>query len=154
MSFAERAIARYELRDRSTLEVGSYDVNGSVRGLFSGDYLGVDVREGPGVDVEASAEHLPFEDRSYHTVISTEMLEHCERPWLAVAEMARVGEACLILTARGYDQRGCFPVHHDPSDLWRFSEASLRLLVEDAGLEVIECQADPEAPGVLLVAGR
>src|SRR5690606_27806966 len=31
------------------IELGSYDVNGSVRPLFVGDYTGIDMRPGPGV---------------------------------------------------------------------------------------------------------
>ena len=45
------------LEDASVLEIGSYDVNGTVRKLFAaaGHYVGVDLVEGPGVDVVGSA---------------------------------------------------------------------------------------------------
>lgn len=133
-----------------TLEVGSYIVNGTVRDLFGGGYVGVDHASGPGVDVVADALTLPFPARTFRTVVSTEMLEHCERPWVALAEMARVLDGTLLLTARGFDeQRGSFG-YHNPPDLWRFGGAegeAIRAVVTDAGLHVDEVVADPQVPG-------
>ena len=60
----------------SVLECGSYNVNGSVRGLFAArEYIGLDWRPGPGVDV-VSLVHEYQPGRRFDTVISTEMLEH------------------------------------------------------------------------------
>ena len=60
----------------SVLECGSYNVNGSVRGLFAArEYVGLDWRPGPGVDV-VSLVHEYQPGRKFDTVISTEMLEH------------------------------------------------------------------------------
>jgi hypothetical protein len=60
----------------SVLECGSYNVNGSVRGLFAArEYVGLDWRPGPGVDV-VSLVHEYKPGRRFDTVISTEMLEH------------------------------------------------------------------------------
>lgn len=58
------------------LEVGSFNVNGSVREFFEEcDYTGIDLVEGPCVDVVCSGDEyknpIPFD-----TVISCEMLEH------------------------------------------------------------------------------
>jgi hypothetical protein len=60
------------------LEVGSLDVNGSVRKYFDvrkEDYIGIDVNEGKGVDkvIRIHEYKLPY---SFTTIISTEMLEH------------------------------------------------------------------------------
>ena len=60
----------------SVLECGSYNVNGSVRDLFTArEYVGLDWRPGPGVDV-VSLVHEYQPGRMFDTVISTEMLEH------------------------------------------------------------------------------
>jgi hypothetical protein len=61
LSWGDRIVASYQLALRPTLEVGSLDVNGSLRRFFGGPYFGVDTRVGPGVDVVASAGALPFE---------------------------------------------------------------------------------------------
>jgi SAM-dependent methyltransferase len=139
------------LADRAVLEVGSYDVNGSVRPFFTGSYVGVDMRAGPQVDMVAYADALPFDDESFDVVVSTEMLEHDPRPWRSLDEMARVLRhgGVLLLTARGYDGRGCFPVHDYPDDIWRFSGRSLEILANDAGL-VARVDADPTDPGWFL----
>lgn len=58
------------------LEVGSYNVNGTIRDLFeSCDYRGIDVAAGPGVDT-VSPGHEWWSREPYDTVISTEAFEH------------------------------------------------------------------------------
>jgi len=46
-------------REGKTLDVGSFDVNGSLKDLFD-DYTGIDMREGPNVDIVANSHKLPF----------------------------------------------------------------------------------------------
>lgn len=59
------------------LEIGSHDVNGSIRKIFEGTvYLGVDLFEGPGVDLVASGHELYFPNGSFHLTISSECFEH------------------------------------------------------------------------------
>ena len=127
---------RLELTHARTLEVGSYDVNGTVAPIFFGPYWGVDMRPGPGVDQVADGEHLPFPDDAYEVVISTETLEHVRRPWVFVPELARVCEpgGVVILTTVGY----AFPEHDVPADYWRFGNGALEILMADAGLELLE----------------
>jgi hypothetical protein len=76
LSWGDRIVASYQLALRPTLEVGSLDVNGSLRRFFGGPYFGVDIRVGPGVDVVASASTLPFRDSTWPVVVYTEVLEH------------------------------------------------------------------------------
>lgn len=60
------------------LEVGSRDVNGSVRGLFLRcDYVGIDCASGKGVDhVTLAHDYRPLDGRPFDTVVTTEALEH------------------------------------------------------------------------------
>lgn len=63
-------------RDRRVAEFGSYDVNGTVRDYFEDcTYIGVDWRDGPGVDFVAVAQDFDAAQR-FDTVISASMLEH------------------------------------------------------------------------------
>lgn len=138
------------------LDVGSYATEDpKVRSLFV-DYLGVDARPGPNVDQVADGEALPFAPCTFDVVVSTEVLEHCPRPWRFVDELARVVRfgGHVLLTARGYDWRGCYPVHEHPADYWRFSLGALRILAEDAGLAVVELVDDPDYPGGFLLATK
>ena len=59
------------------LEVGSLDINGSVRELFTRcDYTGVDLQLGPGVDLACQGQLVGFSSGHFDTVISAECLEH------------------------------------------------------------------------------
>ena len=65
------------------LDVGSYDVNGSARATietWGSDYLGVDMREGPNVEVVCRAEDLvaEFGAGAFDAVVSFDTLEHME----------------------------------------------------------------------------
>jgi SAM-dependent methyltransferase len=60
-----------------TLEIGSLDINGSVRQLFDGGaYIGLDIAAGPGVDVVCEGQNYRAPDGSFDTVISCEAMEH------------------------------------------------------------------------------
>ena len=149
-------VERHGLAERSVLEVGSKNVNGTVRDWFRGAYLGVDIEQGPCVDMIANGEDLPFPDNAYGVVVSSEMLEHCAHPWLAINEMVRVCEpgGNVIVTARGYDERGCWEVHSYPYDYWRFGEHTIPLMLSDAGALTVESVKDPEGPGWFVVGWK
>jgi len=61
----------------SVLEIGSYDYNGSIRPLFQGaNYIGVDLCEGPGVDMVCFGHEVDLADSSFDLTISCECFEH------------------------------------------------------------------------------
>lgn len=74
----------------SVVEIGGRNINGTIRDLFTGDYLAVDLVDGPGVDIVgdaidlAAAGVLPTVD----CVVTTEALEHHPNP-AAVLNAAR-----------------------------------------------------------------
>jgi len=119
------------------LEVGSYDVNGSVRPLFPEPYTGMDMREGPGVDLVANVlERETFAPESFATIITTETLEHVSEPAVAVENMASwlAPGGQLIVTVPFM-----LNIHDYPCDYWRMTYQGLGYLLERAGLEVPEC---------------
>lgn len=73
----------HKFRLRNVLEVGSKNINGSPRKYFwFCDYTGVDLSNGKGVDVVmdfTTAGLIQLPTFNYDVVISTEVLEHCER---------------------------------------------------------------------------
>jgi hypothetical protein len=146
-------VAEFGLASGDVIEVGSYNVNGSVRTLFDGcaTYLGIDHTEGPGVDRVADAETLVQQGwvpGVWDCVVSTEMLEHADRPWRAVEQMAIIlkQHGSLLLTCRGFDERGSHG-YHNPPDQWRFYGTAVKTMVHDAGLVIRELLADPQVPG-------
>ena len=78
---------------------------------------------------------LPFQDQTFDTVLSVQVLEHTPYPGRLVCEMSRVlkDDGLLILAAPFQ-----FRLHEEPHDYFRFSSHGLRHLCEEAGLEVLE----------------
>jgi SAM-dependent methyltransferase len=85
--------------DKKVLEVGSLDINGSIRQFFTGgEYLGVDLGNGPGVDLVGQGQLLDFPTAGFDVVASAECFEH--NPfWLETfANMLRMSkEAGLVI---------------------------------------------------------
>lgn len=145
-------VVNADLANKNVLEVGSYDENGSVRSMFSGPYVGVDMRDGPGVDTVCHAHTLPFPNAEFDVVISTEMLEHDAQFWLSLREMGRVlaSGGWLILTARGNG----FPHHAYPNDYWRFMPDSVPVLMALADCQLLGYARDPQQPGLFIAGCR
>ncbi len=64
----------------SVLEIGSYDVNGSIRRCFPNvaNWMGVDLVQGPGVDLVEFGHKVNFPPKSFDLSISCECFEHDE----------------------------------------------------------------------------
>jgi SAM-dependent methyltransferase len=63
--------------DKKVLEVGSLNINGTIRVFFNGcDYLGIDLGPGRGVDLVCEGQNLDHPDETYDTVCSCECFEH------------------------------------------------------------------------------
>ena len=95
-------------------------------------YVNVDVVALPGVDVNASAERLPFPDRLFQRVECDAVLEHVEHPEQVVAEILRV------LAPGGYAHfvvPFCHPFHEYPRDYRRYTPDGLRQLA--GGMQVV-----------------
>ena len=128
----------------SILEVGSRDINGSVREVLSecaGEYIGVDMCEGPGVDrvLNVAALADTFKSESFDLVVSTEMLEHCEKWQDALYQMASVlrDGGLLLITTRSPG----FELHDYPSDYWRFSYDDFERIFSRLG-SILALQSD------------
>jgi SAM-dependent methyltransferase len=137
------------------LEVGSYDVNGSVRSIVErGEpalYVGIDQEDGPGVDRVLNITDMVavFDTDAFDYVISTEVLEHAPRWADCIAAMIEVLKpgGTLIITTRSVG----FPYHPYPVDVWRYSVDGLMHALHRAGLACLG-SSDPEAPGVFVTA--
>jgi len=143
---------------RRVLDVGSYDVNGSVRPLVEARhpavYVGVDQTDGPGVDLVVSCADLvsTFGRATFDVVISTEMMEHVVdwRPCMAqMCDVLKPGGMLLVTT-----RSPGFPYHPFPIDTWRYTPDVMRRVVEAAGLVPWQLIPDPDpvSPGVFVRA--
>lgn len=89
--------------DCSVLEVGSLDLNGSVRRFFQNcRYIGIDVGSGAGVDVVCQGQDYDAPDNSFDTVISCEAMEHnpyWKATFLNMCRVCRPGGLVLMTCA-------------------------------------------------------
>jgi hypothetical protein len=81
------------------LEIGSLDINGSIRGLFDAKtYIGVDLDNGPSVDVVGEGQNLTYDDGSFDVTVSAECFEH-NPYWLETfLNMCRMSSSFVIFT--------------------------------------------------------
>jgi hypothetical protein len=125
------------------LEIGGHRLAHSAVGLFREPrftYSGLDL--GPSdtpntivADITDCRAAVP--DASFDIVVSSDVFEHLERPWLAAAEIARIlkpGGLAITHTSFSARNQPC------PIDYWRFSKEGLAFLFAD--LECLETGYD------------
>lgn len=151
LQFVRNNLYPNEVKGKTVLEVGSAMINGTVRPLIEAlgpsSYVGLDLKEGPGVDRVGAVESLNVATDAADLVVSCEMLEHAENWCEALESMCLLARETLILTARGPG----FP-HHNPPDHWRFRPHDLIRVIEACSLRVVTCVQDPQVPGVFVKA--
>lgn len=153
MEWVGEKVAHYKIEPALVLEVGSRNVNGSVRKFFKGSsYVGIDMEDGYGVDIVVRADRIPYDNGFFNVVISTEMLEHDPYFWKSIAEMERVLKpgGWMFITTRGIG----FPFHEHPQDFWRFTPDAITHLFQMVDLSPVEVVEDPLPghPGVFGLA--
>lgn len=118
----------------SVLEVGSLDINGTVRDFFTAEtYVGVDVGPGPGVDVVKNGEDLDYDDNSFNIAVSAECFEH-NPEWAATFEnMHRIADTAVIFTcaSEGRPEHGTARTDSGSSPLTAHSNYYRNLNEED-----------------------
>ncbi len=139
--FGARNLGSDEITGKKTLEIGSCDVNGSLRPFVESrkpaEYIGIGIVPGPGVDIICDAENLldKFELASFDLVISTELLEHV-RNWRKV--ISNIKKVCklggiILLTTRSIG----FPFHGYPHDFWRYELNDMKNIFSDCSIQVL-----------------
>jgi len=128
------------------LEIGSLQTKNqkrlaNLRTLFpQSQFVGSDIRPGPGVDWVMDAQRLPLNDHSFDLVLCLEVLEHAQKPWEIAKEIARVVKPngfIIISTQQN------FPLHKHPSDYYRFTPYGLLYLFPDFGMKLCFAIAPP-----------
>lgn len=156
LRFGNDNLTRAEITGKRVIEIGSYDVNGSlrsyVRSLRPAQYVGVDIEKGYGVDVVCTAEGVRerFRPESFDVVLSTELMEHV-RDWKKViSNMKQIckPEGIILITTRSHG----YPYHGWPYDFWRFEQADLKAIFSD--FEIRNLEKDGEEPGVFIKARK
>lgn len=113
------------------VELGSQNVNGSIRPIFSGNplisYTGVDYAKGNGVDIVMSDPYkILLPDNSADVIVTSSCFEHIEMFWVMYLELMRVLKPTGLLYVLAPSNSGQF--HRYPVDCWRFNpDASIAL---------------------------
>jgi SAM-dependent methyltransferase len=123
----------------TVLDIGCAD--GSIRKSLTriSKYHGLDYPStakglyGTRPEIFGDARRLPFQDRSFDTVMLLDVLEHVPDPELALNEASRVlrlGGRLLITIPFAY------PLHDQPHDYQRLTEHGLARRIHQAGLQI------------------
>lgn len=113
----------------------------------SKSYTTFDMDDSVDVDVVGDVLDAPFEEESFDTVVSTQVLEHVEKPWVMVSEIYRIlrtGGVCVLSAPF------IVPYHAHPNDFFRFSKVGMASLFKNEGFEIIECESYG-ATGIVLL---
>jgi SAM-dependent methyltransferase len=157
LEWARSVLTPADAAGRQVLEVGSLDVNGSVRPIIEAfgprSYVGTDVRIGPGVNhvIDVTTLARFYGADRFELVVSTEMLEHAADWRGALANMAVVlaPGGVLVLTTRSPG----FPYHYPP-DHWRYTPELIGYAMAMLGLRIDTLIPDPQHPGVFVRATK
>lgn len=105
LSFIEQLKGQYPdfFKDKSVLEVGSLNINGSVRSRFENcSYIGIDIAPGHDVDIVCLGHEYNAPDNSFDVVLSAECFEHnpfWEKTFENMIRMCKVDGMVLITCA-------------------------------------------------------
>jgi cephalosporin hydroxylase len=148
---AEKFALKYipNLEGKKILDVGSYDVNGTLKPIFEkGIYTGLDMEAGPNVDVVSDAHNIPFDNEYFDIVTSSSCFEHDDMFWVTFLEMCRVVKPGGYLYVQAPSNG---PYHGWPGDNWRFYIDSWKALQkwgkrEGYDIELVEHYIDETTP--------
>lgn len=138
--------SRFDRLQAPYLEVGSKDY-GSTQDLrrlvgTAGDYIGVDLHSGPGVDIAIDMAGPPEEivarlgQRRFGTIFCLSVLEHCRQPFAMAENLTRLlepgGSLCLSVPF-------AWKFHGYPSDYWRFTHEGVKALFPQLRFDPGDC---------------
>lgn len=158
--FARRVLADLHVTGH-VVEIGSRNINGSVRPLFAdaASYTGIDVQDGPGVDLVADgATFVPRE--APDLVVCMETLEHTDQADAIVrnaAAMLKKPDGRLLVTCATIPREPHSAHDGGPLKEGEFYRnvplGELVSWVEQAGLRVLEREVYMDRGDLYLVAG-
>jgi len=142
---------RKDKTELSVLEIGSLDINGSIKSMFepfATRYVGIDVQEGPGVDVVAAGQGY-WAPAEFDVVVTAETFEHTP-DWKDIIKQSYINlkyDGLFVATMAGegrpphsaldekpirdwehYANIGGWDLHHN---LWMFKAKHVNVLNTD-----------------------
>lgn len=157
-NWVKKAKRKYISNSGRVLEVGSLDVNGSVKKYFEDatEYIGIDAIKGPGVDKIVNAHNIlkHWKPGTFDTVLCLEMLEHDNAPWVTIEIFRKVVKknGILIVTTPTFG----FPLHRYPKDYFRYGEDAYRDIIFKGFkiLKLEEVRDIKNSPGICCIGKK
>ena len=111
------------------LQVPGQEGIANLRSIFPDyDYVGVDMREGPGVDRILNLHNIDLTAESVGSVLCLDTLEHVEYPHQAMQEIHRVLSSTHGMVVISSVMN--FQIHGYPNDYWRFTPSAFESLLK------------------------
>lgn len=140
--FKDIEFAAQKYASGKTLDIGCG--NKPYQNLFTNavsEYIGCDIMQSDMnvVDVICPATVLPFENETFDTVFSTQVIEHVED------HRAMLFEASRVLKTGGhaiFTVPFSWELHEEPYDFFRFTKYGLQYLFEKYGFEIVVIKAN------------
>lgn len=150
--FGAKNLTRNEIEGKKVIEIGSYIEDASLRPIIEllnpAQYIGIDIKEGPGVDIVCDARDIieRFGKECFDIVVSTELIEHVKE-WRKV--ISNIKNICkpngvILITTRSYG----FDFHGFPFDFWRYELRDMEYIFSDCIIEKLE--KERISPGVFI----
>lgn len=118
-----------------------------------GEYIGVDLVDGPGVDLvlDLTSDFFAIDQALGHkrfgTILCLSVLEHCAQPFRMAENLTRLllpgGTICLSAPF-------AWKYHDYPSDYWRFTHEGIKLLFHEIDFDDVACCSSTSRPGEFL----
>jgi SAM-dependent methyltransferase len=134
-----------------SLQVSGQEAFADLRPFFPGrEYVGCDMREGPGVDRVLNLHGLDLPDDSVGTALVIETLEHVEFPRRALMEIHRVLGPGGVVVATSLMN---FPIHDHPHDYWRFTPQGFESLLAPFSTSFVGSAGSDDFPHTVIGIG-
>lgn len=135
ISWFKRCAKTDEFNGKRILEVGSLNINGSLRPIIENmkpkEYIGIDAVAGLGVDLVLPAEKITehFGLESFDVVVSTETLEHVLDWRTVIVNMKELLKPLgfIYITVPPFT----YPYHPHPRDCWRYTTNDMAKIFDD-----------------------
>lgn len=129
------------------LDVGSLNVNGTVKDLFpdAENYVGIDFREGKDVDLVLDGHDIDQFQYDFDTIVCMNMLEHDDAFWITLEKMnqkLKTGGYLFIAVPTF-----TFPQHDYPHDYWRIGKDAMEKIIFK-GYEMLNLETINTKPNV------
>jgi len=152
--FCENVVYR-DIHQKSILEIGSDNVNGTLRTVFEPSakaYIGIDLKA-PNKYIQRTLDVkdlLTIYGEEFDVVISTETLEHVEDWKTAVLNMKTVLKPGGLLMLSTCTRN--FAKHDHPGDYWRFEKEDFEKIFADFNISKINLT--PEHNSIQMLARK